>query len=415
MTKKYQVLTGMHDLTDPEIKKWQLIEKTAREIFRNYSYEEIRTPLLESTELFVRGIGEDTGVVSKEMYSFLDKGEDSVTLRPEGTASVVRSVINQNLFRHKPQSKLFYMGPMFRYERPQKGRLRQFHQIGCEVFGSSSAYADIEAIAVADQLFKKLKIKNYQLKINSLGLIEERKKYLEELKKYLKPHQDLMDEDDQKRLLKNPLRVLDSKNEKLQEILNQAPKLLDHLSEDSKIHWQEVLKGLDELGIKYEIDTRIVRGLDYYVRTAFEFTSNDLGSQSAFAGGGRYDGLIEELGGPKSSAVGFAIGMERLVMLLDDNLSLDSSPIYLAYSGDSIKLEAFKLCQKLRDQNHEIHFSLDDKSLKAQLKQADKFGCSKVLILGEQELQKDSITIKDLKTGKQEEVLVSDLEDKLTL
>lgn len=397
-----QSITGTKDQFSPDIEKWQTLEEKARQIFELYSYSEIRTPLLEETSLFVRGIGTETGVVQKEMYTFDDKGGDSVTLRPEGTASVVRAYIQHHLHKQDPTTKLYYIGPMFRYERPQKGRLRQFHQIGAELFGPASPEADVEVITLLNQIIRSCGVTDFQLEINSLGSQKTRLAYLEKLKTYLQKYQNDFGEDDRRRIETNPLRVIDTKDSKVQDIVNEAPLILNHLDESDQKHWDRVQDCLSNLQINYQINPRIVRGLDYYQQTAFECVSQNLGSQSAFAGGGRYDGLVEELGGPVTPAVGFAIGMERLLLLMSDEIASKAKRrVYIAFLGDSTQSKAMEIAQKLRTYNMVSEMGYESKSFKSQLRRANRLGFSHVIIIGENELKENKVQIKDFETQEQ--------------
>ncbi|MBX7149222.1 histidine--tRNA ligase [bacterium] len=405
-----KAITGMKDNLSPDIALWQAVEKTAREHFSKYFYEEIRTPLLEETSLFERGIGTETGVVKKEMYTFDDKGGDSVTLRPEGTASVVRAYIEHNIQRADPVTKFYYIGPMFRYERPQKGRLRQFHQIGVELFGATEPAADAEVIGMLDLFFQKVGVKNYELQINSLGCTECRVPFQKKLTDHLKSLAGELCADCQERITKNPMRVFDCKVEKCKEKLKAAPVLLDALCVPCKTHFDAVKSGLDAAQTKYIVNPRIARGLDYYQRTAFEFLSNDLGSQNAFAGGGRYDGLVKELGGPDVPAVGFALGMERLILLLGDKKpEVGGKKTYIVFMGSGTESPARKLAGELRAKGMTVEIDYAEKSMKAQLRRAGKYNFDYVIILGESELAKGVAQLKDYKTGEQKEVVFSSI------
>jgi len=310
-----QALRGTRDILPEEVGYWQRLEATARQILNAAAYKEIRPPIFEQTDLFERGIGEATDVVGKEMYTFSDRGDRSITLRPEGTAGVARSAIEHGLVSGGVQ-RLWYAGPMFRYERPQAGRQRQFHQLGAEVLGSGEARADAEVIAIATDILQRIGLKNLQLCINSVGQLEDRQHYRQALVEYLTPYKDQLDSDSQERLTRNPLRILDSKDERTQEIALGAPKILDYLGSDSQLHFEKVQQMLTDLGIAYTVNPRLVRGLDYYTHTAFEIQSENLGAQATVCGGGRYDGLIGQLGGTPTPAVGWAMGLERLVLLL---------------------------------------------------------------------------------------------------
>lgn len=408
--KKYQAISGMHDLYAPEILQWQSVEDGARQIFHAYGYSEIRMPLLEETDLFVRGIGQDTGVVCKEMYTFEDKGGVSMTLRPEGTASVVRAIVEHSLFQAAPLLKLYYMGPMFRHERPQKGRYRQFHQIGCELLGTSSPEADVEVVALADHMVRKLGVTNFELQINSLGNQDDRANYINKLKTYLSRYAADFGAEDRERIEKNPLRVLDSKNPGIQKILLAAPSMLDHLGCEARAHWEAVLAGLGHLNIPYTINTRIVRGLDYYGFTAFELISSELGAQNAFAGGGRYNGLVTDLGGPDLPGIGFAIGVERLILCLGDkNQPTQKKIIYIAFMGEIAFAEARKTAYALRKAGLSVDMDYEAKSLKSQLRHAGKLQAAHTIIFGEEEIKKGTAMVKDMKTNEQKEIPIDQL------
>ena len=343
-----QALRGTRDILPEEVGYWQLIEATVREILGRAVYQEIRAPIFEQTALFERGIGEATDVVGKEMYTFKDRGDRSLTLRPEGTAGVVRAYISNKLYTQGGVQRLWYTGPMFRYERPQAGRQRQFHQVGLELLGSNAPRADVEVIALATDILQALGLKNLELDINSVGNRSDRAQYREALVSYLEPYKNELDRDSQERLTRNPLRILDSKDPKTQEIAQNAPKIIENLSWESKKHFDTVLQLLTDLDIKYQIDHCLVRGLDYYTHTAFEIKSDDLGAQATVCGGGRYDGLVSELGGPDTQAVGWAIGMERLVLLLQ---KLQANPVnipdlYIVSRGEVAEGQSLILAQK---------------------------------------------------------------------
>lgn len=398
-----QALRGTRDILPHEIGYWQKIELTARDILSRSSYQEIRTPIFEQTELFKRGIGEATDVVSKEMYTFIDKGERSNTLRPEGTAGVVRSFIEHKLYAAGDVQRLWYAGPMFRYERPQAGRQRQFHQIGVEVLGSSSARADIEVIAIATNILQTLGLKNLHLDINSVGNKLDRQNYRQALIDYLTPFQEELDPDSQDRLTRNPLRILDSKVPRTQEIAAHAPSILDYLGDDSQRHFQQVQQLLTDLGINYKLNPKLVRGLDYYTHTAFEIISEDLGAQATVCGGGRYDGLVNELGGPDTPAVGWAIGMERLALLLE---KLDTAPqfpldFYLISKGEIAEAQSVILAEKLRAIGFSVELDLSGSAFGKQFKRADRSGAIACLVLGDAEAAAGTVQLKWLKTTEQ--------------
>lgn len=406
-----QALRGTKDILPEEVGYWQLIEATVKEILCRAVYQEIRTPIFEQTALFERGIGEATDVVGKEMYTFSSRGDKSITLRPEGTAGVVRAYIQNKLHAQGGVQRLWYMGPMFRYERPQAGRQRQFHQVGLELLGCDSPRADVEVIALATDILRTLGLKNLQLDINSVGNGEDRAQYREALVSYLEPYQDDLDRDSQDRLTRNPLRILDSKDPKTQEIAQNAPKITEHLSAESKKHFDLVLQLLTDLNIKYQLDHCLVRGLDYYTHTAFEIKSNDLGAQATVCGGGRYDGLVKELGGPETQAVGWAIGMERLVMLLQQ---LESNPVstpdlYVVSRGEAAEAQGLLLAQKLRSLGLSIELDLSSSAFGKQFKRADRSGAVACLVLGDAEAENNTVNLKWLASAEQQAIAQSDL------
>ncbi|MEM1427507.1 MAG: histidine--tRNA ligase, partial [Cyanobacteria bacterium P01_H01_bin.130] len=357
-------------------------------------------------ELFARGIGEATDVVGKEMYTFTDRGDRSITLRPEGTAGAVRSYIENKLFGAGGVQRLWYSGPMFRYERPQAGRQRQFHQIGAEVLGSADPRADVEAIAVAVDILSALGLKSLKLALNSVGDREDRQRYRQQLVDYLTPYKDELDPDSQDRLTRNPLRILDTKVERTQEICVNAPSILDALSSESDERFEAVKAGLTALGIDYEIDNRLVRGLDYYTHTAFEIQSDDLGAQATVCGGGRYDGLVSELGGPETSAVGWAMGMERLILLLQQLQPLPEPSVdfYVVSRGDRAEMQALGVAQTLRQAGYSVEVDLSGSAFGKQFKRGDRAGAKACAILGDSEADNNTVQIKWLKSGEQAEV-----------
>ncbi len=401
--EKLQVLRGMVDLLPSETILWQHIEESANRHFKKAGVSEIRTPLLEATELFSRGIGEATDVVGKEMYSFLDRGNRNCTLRPEGTASVVRSVIQNGLTSQGPQ-KLWYSGPMFRYERPQAGRQRQFHQIGLEFIGFGSPRSEVEAISIAWDLLKELGVTGLNLEINSLGNDEDRKTYRKNLVAWLEENFKSLDSDSQTRLKKNPLRILDSKNPSTKALLTNAPNLKDFLSKESKERFQKVEDELTKLSIPFEVNPMLVRGLDYYSHTAFEITSSDLGAQSTVCGGGRYDGLVEQLGGPSTPAIGWAIGMERLILLLSRNEpeTYYSPTYYLVNRGEQAESFALKVARDLRYHNQNVELDLSSAAFSKQLKRADRSGAKWAVLIGDTEAKEHEVILKDLRSKKEE-------------
>ncbi len=397
--EKLQSLRGMVDLLPAHTPLWQRLEATAREHFRRAGVAEIRTPLLEVTELFARGIGEATDVVGKEMYSFLDKGERRCTLRPEGTASVVRAAIQHGLLSQGPQ-RLWYGGPMFRYERPQAGRQRQFHQIGLEFLGFADPRSDVEAIAVAWDLLAELGVGGLALELNSLGSSDDRARYRSELVAWLEARRDQLDSDSQVRLATNPLRILDSKNPETQALLAGAPTLAGALAPGSRERFAAVQAGLEALGIPFQLNPRLVRGLDYYSHTAFEITSSQLGAQATVCGGGRYDGLVEQLGGPATSAIGWALGMERLVLLLEQLDSQRSAPapdLYVVSRGTAAEPLALRLARELRLAGRAVELDLSGAAFGKQLKRADRSGAPWALVIGDGEAEQGQVILKRLR------------------
>ncbi len=406
-----QALRGTKDILPEEVGYWQLIEATVREILGRAVYQEIRAPIFEQTSLFERSIGEATDVVGKEMYTFSSRGDKSITLRPEGTAGVVRAYIQNKLHAQGGVQRLWYTGPMFRYERPQAGRQRQFHQVGLELLGCDAPRADAEVIALAIDILQALGLKNLELDINSVGNGKDRQQYRDALVSYLEPYKDDLDEDSQDRLTRNPMRILDSKDSKTQEITQNAPKITEHLSVESKKHFDTVLQLLTDLNIKYQINHCLVRGLDYYTHTAFEIKSNDLGAQATVCGGGRYDGLVKELGGPETQAVGWAIGMERLVLLLQQ---LDSSPIntpdlYIVSRGEMAEAQGLLLAQKLRSLGLGVELDLSGSAFGKQFKRADRSGAVACLVLGDAEAANHTVNLKWLASGEQQAIAQNDL------
>ena len=401
MAKNIQAIRGMNDCSPTESPLWQWIEGQVRQILSSYGYSEVRMPIVESTPLFARAIGEVTDVVSKEMYTFWDNDEQ-LTLRPEGTAGCVRAAIEHGWIYNNEQ-RLWYMGPMFRHERPQKGRYRQFHQAGVEVFGISTPEIDAELIILTACLWKALGIDQHvSLQLNSIGSLEARANYRSALVAFLENHQDLMSEEEKERLVKNPLRILDTKNQALQDVLDGAPKLLDYLDDESREHFAQLCGLLDAVGIQYEINPKLVRGLDYYNKTVFEWVTSALGAQGTVCGGGRYDGLVEQLGGHATSGVGFAMGLERLVLLVQEvNKSIpvkSAVDIYIVYQGEGTTLAAFQLAEKLRSELPHLSTMLhcSGGNFKKQFKRADKSGATLALVLGESEVQNNQVVVKHL-------------------
>ena len=396
------VLKGMKDRHSDDVRKYDFIVDTAKKVFSKYGFERIITPILEETELFRRSVGDETDVVSKEMYEFKDKGNRSVSMRPEGTAGVVRAYLEAGLHKSDPIVKWFYNGPMYRYEAPQKGRYREFHQVGAEIFGIRSPYLDAEIIRMGCEFLEKLGITGLTVEINSLGNIESRKKYIEDLKAFMAGRLDKLSEDSKKRYEKNPLRALDSKDKGDQEQFKDAPKLYDYLDEESKKYFEDTKKYLELLNIKYVENPKLVRGLDYYSDTVFEIKSDKLGSQATVLAGGRYDRLLEILGNAKVPGIGFAAGMERIAMLMDENLiAKEENKTYVIYF-DETKEYFVKIVEELRKNGIKVNFDYNPKSFGAQMKKANRENADYVLILGEDEQKENVVTIKKFSTGEQE-------------
>lgn len=406
-----QALRGTRDILPDEIRYWQQVESVVRVIFDRATYQEVRTPIFEQTALFERSIGEATDIVGKEMYTFKDRGDRSITLRPEGTAGVVRAFIEHSLAAQGSVQRLWYGGPMFRYERPQAGRYRQFHQIGVEVLGSPSPRADVEVIALLNDILQNLGFKTLELNLNSIGTLSDRQQYREALISYLTPYKQELDADSQDRLTRNPLRILDSKDERTQVILKEAPDILEHLSPDSQARFDQVQQLLSDLGISYVINTRLVRGLDYYTHTVFEIMSADLGAQATVGAGGRYDGLVSELGGPDTPAVGWAIGLERLILLLQQLRALPHPTIdfYLVSRGSRAEAQSLVIAQTLRQQGFTVEMDLSGSAFGKQFKRADRSGAAACLILGDEEAASQTVQLKWLTTGEQEAIAQTDL------
>ena len=396
------ILKGMKDRHSDDVRKYDFIVDTAKKVFSKYGFERIITPILEETELFRRSVGDETDVVSKEMYEFKDKGNRSVSMRPEGTAGVVRAYLEAGLHKSDPIVKWFYNGPMYRYEAPQKGRYREFHQVGAEIFGIRSPYLDAEIIRMGCEFLEKLGITGLTVEINSLGNIESRKKYIEDLKAFMAERLDKLSEDSKKRYEKNPLRALDSKDKGDQEQFKDAPKLYDYLDEESKKYFEDTKKYLELLNIKYVENSKLVRGLDYYSDTVFEIKSDKLGAQATVLAGGRYDRLLEILDNVKIPAIGFAAGMERIAMLMDEKLVENKeNGVYVVYF-DETKEYFIKTLEELRKNDIKASFDYNPKSFGAQMKKANKINAEYVLILGEDEQKENVVTLKKFSTGEQE-------------
>ncbi|ELX7526361.1 histidine--tRNA ligase [Vibrio parahaemolyticus] len=418
MAKTIQAIRGMNDCLPTQSPLWQKLENTVKNVISAYGYNEVRMPIVEETNLFSRAVGEETDVVSKEMYTFEDRNGDSLTLRPEGTAGCVRSCI-QNSLINRDEQRLWYMGPMFRHERPQKGRYRQFHQCGVEVFGLNGPDVDAELIMMTARLWRELGIdKHVRLELNSIGSQEDRADYRTALVAFLEQHIDVLDEDCKRRMHTNPLRVLDTKNPDIQAILGDAPRLSEYLGEESKAHFAGLCELLDAAGIEYTVNERLVRGLDYYNRTVFEWITESLGAQGTVCGGGRYDGLVEQLGGKPTPAVGFAMGLERLVLMLETLELTDvrrSVDVYVVTAGEGTMMAGMKLAEQLREAISGVrvmnHFG--GGNFKKQFKRADKVGAVVALVLGENEVADNTVVLKDLVGGEQETYSQAEVAEKI--
>lgn len=420
MSNKIQAIRGMNDFLPEETALWQRIESVLKKTLASYGYSEIRTPIVEQTNLFKRAIGEVTDVVEKEMYTFADRNGDSLTLRPEGTAGCVRAGIERGLLYNQEQ-RLWYMGPMFRHERPQKGRYRQFHQMGVEVFGLSGPDIDAEIILLTARWWQALGITEYvTLELNSIGSLAARADYRQALTAFLEQHKEQLDEDCKRRMYTNPLRVLDSKNQEIQQLLNEAPKLSQYLDDESKIHFAGLCQLLDDAGISYVFNERLVRGLDYYNSTVFEWVTTSLGSQGTVCAGGRYDGLVAELGGQATPAIGFGMGLERLVLLVQavnpEFTALKPVNVYLISSGQGTQRAAMLLAESIRDGAPQVRLMTNygGGNFKKQFARADKWGAEIALVLGEHEVAGGQVVLKDLRNGEQETVLQSEVAARLT-
>ena len=418
LAKTIQAIRGMNDCLPTQSPLWQKVEGTVKNVISAYGYNEVRMPIVEMTHLFSRAIGEVTDVVEKEMYTFEDRNGDSLTLRPEGTAGCVRSGIENGLLYNQEQ-RLWYMGPMFRHERPQKGRYRQFHQCGVEVFGLDGPDVDAELIMMTARMWRELGISEHvRLELNSIGSLEARANYRTALIEYLEQYMDVLDDDSKRRLYTNPLRVLDTKNPDVQAVLGDAPKLSDYLDEESKQHFAGLCELLDVAGIEYTVNERLVRGLDYYNRTVFEWITESLGSQGTVCGGGRYDGLVEQLGGKPTPAVGFAMGLERLVLMMETLGNTDvrrSVDVYVVTAGEGTLSAGMKLAELIREQVPGLrvmtHFG--GGNFKKQFKRADKVGAAIALVLGEDEVAGNTVVVKDLAGGEQETISQAEIASKL--
>ena len=408
MSKILKSIRGMHDVLPDDSHRWQAFEAVIRQLMTAYGYKEIRMPLVESTELFCRSIGEVTDIVEKEMYTFEDRNGDKLSLRPEGTASCVRAGIQHGLLYNQIQ-RLWYNGPMFRHERPQKGRYRQFHQFGVETYGIATPDIDAELILISARLWKQLGLKGVRLELNTLGSNQARTEYKQVLLEYLDQHRESLDEDSTRRLQTNPLRILDSKNPAMKQMLDNAPTLMDHLDDESRQQFDKLKTRLDAAGVVYRINPRLVRGLDYYCKTVFEWITDELGAQGTICAGGRYDGLVEQLGGKATSAIGFALGVERILSLLEVQQvqSAETIDIYLLLLGESCEIKGLQLAEQIRDQYPEIKMvaHCGGGSIKSQMKKADKSGATIALILAEDELKNQQLTVKYLREKKQQTII----------
>lgn len=407
-----KAITGTKDLLYPETLKWKYLEDTVTRIFRNFNYKEIRTPVFEETALFARGIGEETDIVGKEMYTFIDRSETSVTLKPEMTAAVVRAFIEHSLGKQQPLSKLFYISPMFRQERPQAGRLRQFHQFGAEAIGSVSPMLDVEMIQMVYDILRSLGLTDLTVKINSLGIPESREAYKQKLREYLTDKKEKLSEDSRKRFDKNILRIFDSKVESDQELLKGAPLLLEHLDRESIQDFEVVKDLLRRADIPFEVDPKLVRGLDYYTRTTFEIVSGSVGSQSALCGGGRYDLLIEQLGGAPTPGVGFAAGMERILLACENENTMkvpdDKVDLYIVRIDKELTSEVFEIAVNSRRSGLSVDFDYLDRSVKAQMREANKLDSRYVLFIGGEEYKNGQANLKNMSTGEQQLITLSE-------
>lgn len=412
---KVKSIRGFKDIMPEEIKRWHFIEEKIKKVFEKYGFSEIRIPVLEETQIYTSGLGDTSDIVSKEMYTFEDRDGTQITLRPEGTAGVVRSFIENSMGIKSPINKLYYTGMMFRHERPQKGRYRGFNQMGAECFGSQTPYCDSEIIAMLWNIFDDLGLADHvKLEINSIGTSEDRDKFRAELINYFEPKKDKLCDDCKRKLESNPLRILDCKIENCLTIICNAPSILDFLSEESKKHFEQVQFLLEKLNIPFTVNQKIVRGLDYYTDTVFELTTDKLGSQNAVAAGGRYDVLVKQLGGPDTPAVGFAIGLERLILLHEQIFPEEfkqSIDIYVACLGENALNEGIHISNVLRKQGLNVEYGFDKKSFKSQLKRADKIGAKYTIILGENELQENVFKLRNMKESEEKEHPLNQIEN----
>lgn len=406
---------GTHDILPSETYRWHAVEEQIKKICLEFGYKEIRTPMFESTELFERGVGDTTDVVQKEMYTFLDKGGRSITLKPEGTSPIVRSFVENSIYANPQPTKLYYLYPCFRYEKPQAGRLREFHQFGIEVFGSYTASIDAEVISLAMTLLSRLGVSGVELNINSIGCPNCRKSYNEKLKDYFRPHLGELCETCRERFEKNPLRILDCKSDVCKEICKNAPVLLDNICDDCSTHFEGLKKYLEIMEIPYNVDATIVRGLDYYTKTVFEIISKNEGSEGTICGGGRYDGLVSEIGGPEMPGVGFGMGLERLLLVLESIGKLpeneENPEIFLANIGENADMYVQKIVLDLRKDGISAERDYGARSLKAQMKYANKIGARFSAVVGDDDITKGALNVKNMETGESEEVLAEKLSE----
>jgi len=406
---EYRSVKGMEDILPQDVGIWQYLERAARTELESYGYREIRTPIVEDTSVFVRGIGETTDIVTKEMYTFTDRKERSLTLRPEGTAPIVRAYIEHSLDQVSPVLRLYYIGPMFRAERPQKGRSRQFHQIGVEVFGAESPYADVEVIMQAASLLKLFGLSGFTIKLNSLGCKKDKDAFADKLKKFLEDKKSRLCADCKERIKKNVLRVLDCKEESCMQVVRESPNILESLCVPCKDHFDKVKRCLESVKVEFKETKNLVRGLDYYTGTVFEITHMSLGGQDAIGAGGRYDNLVKDLGGPSVGAVGYALGIERIIIALKKELPASKNVVYIATLGDAAKINGVQLAEKIRRdaelQGFIVLTDITESSLKSQMRSADKNNAKVVLILGDEELKQNKVVIKDM-VGAKEQVCV---------
>jgi len=408
LAQQYKAPRGTFDILPEDWPYWNYVISKAREIAEIYGYREIETPIFESTSLFVRGVGEGTDIVDKEMYSFEDKGKTDLTLRPEFTAGVMRAYVEHGMHTKPQPVKLFSIGPLFRYERPQAGRFREFHQFNVEAIGSQDPALDFEIMSMAWQFLEELGFKGLSFQVNSTGCPKCRPGYVKALKEYYMQHYDEICDDDKRRLERNPLRVLDCKNPKCQPVIANAPKITDYLCDECREHFEALRRYLDAAGKRYTVNHRLVRGLDYYTKTVFEVWAEGIGAQNAVCGGGRYDGLVEEIGGPPTPGVGFAVGLERVVMMLkSQGVKVPDAPspsVFVAYLGDKAKDEAVMLAQRLRANHIPTVLSFGKRGLKGQLRNANRWGVKYTLILGEEEIERGQVTVRDMSSGEQVQV-----------